>query len=294
MAVRKPPWKLVRWVPSDDEEAYRLDLDPREQHRRPRAGAEAAARRFSTRSSPACAATSSCRSRRRPRSPGGWRTSATCEVRRGRPARSGRVPGAPRRSGVVRSRRRRRRPRSATLAATWNVTAREDDGGLVGMGRVQDDGLYASIWDMIVLPEHRGRGIGGAIFERMLAHCRGRSLVALVATPLGAPMYRAAGFSEESRGSIALFLRDVARSDAQHWGLTPFLHSTRGSERRRGRRARARPRRAGAPRARSRGPGRGGRATVTTRCHGRPSLRAMTAPTARAAPGRPACSATAE
>jgi arylsulfatase A-like enzyme len=31
MAVRRPPWKLVRWVPSDDEEAYRLDLDPREQ-----------------------------------------------------------------------------------------------------------------------------------------------------------------------------------------------------------------------------------------------------------------------
>jgi arylsulfatase A-like enzyme len=31
MAVRQPPWKLVRWVPSDDEEAYRLDVDPREQ-----------------------------------------------------------------------------------------------------------------------------------------------------------------------------------------------------------------------------------------------------------------------
>ena len=96
-----------------------------------------------------------------------------------------------------------------TLAATWNVTARQDEGGLVGMGRVQDDGLYASIWDMIVLPDHRGRGIGSALFERMLAHCRGRSLVALVATPLGAPIYRAAGFSEESRGSIALFMRDV-------------------------------------------------------------------------------------
>jgi GNAT superfamily N-acetyltransferase len=98
---------------------------------------------------------------------------------------------------------------SATLAATWNVTGRGDDGTLVGMGRVQDDGLYASIWDMIVLPDHRGRGIGGELFQRMLAHCRGRSLVALVATPLGAPMYRAAGFSEESRGSIALFRRDV-------------------------------------------------------------------------------------
>ena len=31
MAVRLPPWKVVRWVPSDDEEAYRLDVDPREQ-----------------------------------------------------------------------------------------------------------------------------------------------------------------------------------------------------------------------------------------------------------------------
>jgi arylsulfatase A-like enzyme len=31
MAVRVPPWKLVRWVPSDDEEAYQLDADPREQ-----------------------------------------------------------------------------------------------------------------------------------------------------------------------------------------------------------------------------------------------------------------------
>jgi GNAT superfamily N-acetyltransferase len=95
------------------------------------------------------------------------------------------------------------------LASTWNVTARDDGGELIGMGRVQDDGLYASIWDMIVSPDRRGQGIGGAIFERMLTHCRGRSLLALVATPHGAPIYRAAGFSEESRGSIALFLRDV-------------------------------------------------------------------------------------
>lgn len=98
---------------------------------------------------------------------------------------------------------------TATLAASWNVTARDDGGSLVGMGRVHDDGLYASIWDMIVLPDHRRQGIGAAIFERMLAHCRGRSLVSLVATPYGAPMYREAGFSEESRGSIALFLRDA-------------------------------------------------------------------------------------
>jgi len=95
-----------------------------------------------------------------------------------------------------------------TLASSWNVTARDDEGALVGMGRVHDDGLYASIWDMIVLPDYRNQGIGKAILERMLAHCRGRSLISLVATPYGAPMYRAAGFSEESRGSIALFRRD--------------------------------------------------------------------------------------
>jgi GNAT superfamily N-acetyltransferase len=98
---------------------------------------------------------------------------------------------------------------AGALESTWNVTARADDGGLLGMARLQDDGLYASIWDMIVLPEQRGQGIGSELFDRLLARCRGRSLVALVATPWGAPMYRAAGFSEESRGSIALFRRDV-------------------------------------------------------------------------------------
>jgi GNAT superfamily N-acetyltransferase len=98
---------------------------------------------------------------------------------------------------------------AGTLAATWNVTARDDDGTLIGMGRVQDDGLYASIWDMIVLPDHRGQGIGRELLQRMLHHCGGRSLVSLVATPYGAPIYRAAGFAEESRGSIALFLRDA-------------------------------------------------------------------------------------
>jgi hypothetical protein len=34
-----------------------------------------------------------------------------------------------------------------------------------------------------------------------------RDLVALVATPLGAPMYRRAGFGESNRGSTALVWR---------------------------------------------------------------------------------------
>jgi ribosomal protein S18 acetylase RimI-like enzyme len=88
------------------------------------------------------------------------------------------------------------------------VTARDGGGHLVAMARLQDDGLYASIWDMIVAPEHRRRGLGRDVFDRLMARAAGRSLVALVATPMGAPMYREAGFSEESAGSVALFVRD--------------------------------------------------------------------------------------
>ena len=32
LCVRRPPWKLVVHVESGEEEAYRLDTDPREQH----------------------------------------------------------------------------------------------------------------------------------------------------------------------------------------------------------------------------------------------------------------------
>jgi choline-sulfatase len=35
LAVRQPPWKLILHVESGEEEAYRLDLDPRERDSRP-------------------------------------------------------------------------------------------------------------------------------------------------------------------------------------------------------------------------------------------------------------------
>jgi GNAT superfamily N-acetyltransferase len=94
------------------------------------------------------------------------------------------------------------------LDASWNVTARTGAGELVGMGRLLDDGaLYASIWDMIVRTDHRGHGVGGTIFAALMRRAGDRDLVALVATPLGAPMYRRAGFAESSRGSTALLWR---------------------------------------------------------------------------------------
>ena len=57
----------------------------------------------------------------------------------------------------------------AALDGTWNVVAREH-GELVGIGRLLDDGaLYATIWDMIVLPGQQRHGVGRAILERLLA-----------------------------------------------------------------------------------------------------------------------------
>ena len=96
----------------------------------------------------------------------------------------------------------------AALDSTWNVTARDDAGELLGMARLMDDGaLYATVCDMVVDPSHQHSGIGRAIFERILARAGGRSLVGLVATSAGEPMYRAAGFAERIRGSAALFRR---------------------------------------------------------------------------------------
>jgi ribosomal protein S18 acetylase RimI-like enzyme len=96
--------------------------------------------------------------------------------------------------------------RSATVGR-W-VTARLPDGTLVGMGRCMSDGvLYASIWDMVVLPAYQRRGIGRRIFEELLKPLGGHSLVTLVATPAGQPLYRRYGFAPESRGSQALVWR---------------------------------------------------------------------------------------
>jgi GNAT superfamily N-acetyltransferase len=97
------------------------------------------------------------------------------------------------------------------LDRTWNVTARSADGRLVALARVLDDGaLYASVWDMMVVPELQRRGVGRALFDRVIARVGGRNLVSLVATPAGKELYRSTGFSQESRGAVGMFRRPDA------------------------------------------------------------------------------------
>ncbi len=97
---------------------------------------------------------------------------------------------------------------TAALEASWNVTARTSDGQLVGLARVLDDGLlYASIWDVIVLPERQRGGIGRALLAAVLEQTAGRRLVSLVSTAAGKALYRSAGFAETDGRSFALFRR---------------------------------------------------------------------------------------
>ena len=97
----------------------------------------------------------------------------------------------------------------AALGRSWNVTVRTPDGQLVGLARVLDDGLlYASVWDILVVPERQRRGIGRALLAAVLEQTAGRRLLSLIATPAGEALYRSAGFAETDGRSIALFIRD--------------------------------------------------------------------------------------
>jgi GNAT superfamily N-acetyltransferase len=95
-------------------------------------------------------------------------------------------------------------------SCTW-FAARDDDGGLVGVGRVLDDGgLHASVWDVIVRPDRQRERIGTAILRAMLDRCADRRLVALVSTPAAVPFFASIGFVAESHGHAAMYLRPHA------------------------------------------------------------------------------------
>ena len=55
---------------------------------------------------------------------------------------------------------------------SWFTLSAYDDGKLVGFGRlVTDHVLHAMIFDMIVLPEYQGKGIGTTIIKTLVKKC---------------------------------------------------------------------------------------------------------------------------
>jgi len=92
------------------------------------------------------------------------------------------------------------------------LAAREGD-ELVGIARLLDDGgLHASLWDLIVRPDRQRRGIGTRLALAALDLCADRRLVALVSTPAAAPFFASIGFVDESHGHRAMYLRPHATS----------------------------------------------------------------------------------
>src|SRR5262249_15253345 len=94
---------------------------------------------------------------------------------------------------------------AAALRYSWNVTVRTVAGELVGLARVLDDGvMYASVWDLIVVPDWQRRGIGRALLAAVMERTAGRRLVSLIATATGEALYRSAGFAETDGRSTAM------------------------------------------------------------------------------------------
>ena len=63
---------------------------------------------------------------------------------------------------------------------------------------------------MIVRPDHRRRGVGGALTRSALYRGRDRRLVALVSTPAAVPSFAAMGLAQESHGHQATHPRPHA------------------------------------------------------------------------------------
>jgi ribosomal protein S18 acetylase RimI-like enzyme len=85
----------------------------------------------------------------------------------------------------------------ALVAGSFVFLVAVEDGRAVGMGRALSDGVSdAYLQDVVVLPSHRGRGIGGELIRRLTAHARARGLewIGLVAEPGTTAFYARLGF----------------------------------------------------------------------------------------------------
>lgn len=96
---------------------------------------------------------------------------------------------------------------AVSRSCTW-FAARDTNGSLVGVARLLDDGgLHAALWDVIVRPDRQRQGIGSGLVRMVLDRCADRRLVALVSTPAAAAFFGRLGFVTESHGHAAMYLR---------------------------------------------------------------------------------------
>ena len=86
---------------------------------------------------------------------------------------------------------------AAALGNSCAVCVGRCEGRVIGMGRALGDGVSdAYIQDVVVDPEFRRRGVGGAIVRALAAELRGRGVdwIGLVGAPGTEEFYRSLGF----------------------------------------------------------------------------------------------------
>lgn len=105
--------------------------------------------------------------------------------------------------------------RLEAVARTCTWIAAREAGELVGVARLLDDGgLHASLWDLIVRPDRQRRGIGTLLARAALERCADRRLVVIVSTPSAVPFFASIGFVPESHGHAAMYLRPANAAHA--------------------------------------------------------------------------------
>ena len=96
------------------------------------------------------------------------------------------------------------------LDNSWYVVAAYQGSELVGIGRLVSDGvLYAMIYDMIVKPSYRGRGIGTAILGKLVKKLKDSGLrdIQLFSARGKVSFYRKRGFVERPADAPGMMLR---------------------------------------------------------------------------------------
>jgi len=102
----------------------------------------------------------------------------------------------------------------ALLAGSFLVASAWRGGVLVGMGRVLSDGVSDGyIQDVVVLPEHRGRGLGAAVVAFLRDRCVARKLawIGLIGEPGTRAFYERLGFRVMERYVPMLLEREADR-----------------------------------------------------------------------------------
>jgi ribosomal protein S18 acetylase RimI-like enzyme len=91
--------------------------------------------------------------------------------------------------------------------ASAAIYAARKDGTLIGLARVVSDHVRESVvYDLVVAPEHRHRGVGAMLLERCLRDFR-HTAIALAASADTLEFYRKFGFERLERYPDLLILR---------------------------------------------------------------------------------------